>query len=113
MTSKLWDRLAHCNHAVAKVPVLNVDISAAALLIHLDAASLRSVLGLTASVLHFFQYRDYRRLRPQASLPALLHAPHPREVPPSFPQGLKCTFCQAAAFTNDEVCHLLAYCDVC
>ena len=71
MTTKLWDRLAHSNGAVAKVPVLNVDISAAALLIHLDAASLRTVLGLTASVLHFLQYRDYRRLRPQASL---LHA---------------------------------------
>ena len=68
MTSKLWDRLVHRKEAVAKVPVLNVDISAAALLIHLDAASLRTVLGLTASVLHFFQYRDYRRLRPQASL---------------------------------------------
>lgn len=76
MTSKLWDRLAHRNHAVAKVPVLNVDISAAALLIHLDAASLRTVLGLTASVLHFFQYRDYRRLRPQASfhwMPCCIH----------------------------------------
>ena len=68
MASKLWERLVHHKEAVAKVPVLNVDISAAALLIHLDAASLRTVLGLTASVLHFFQYRDYRRLRPQASL---------------------------------------------
>ena len=68
MASKLWDRLAHHKEAVAKVPVLNVDISAAALLIHLDAASLRTVLGLTASVLHFFQYRDYRRSRPQANL---------------------------------------------
>lgn len=66
--SKLWNRLAHHKDAGAKVPVLNVDVSAAALLIHLDAASMRTVLGLTASVLHFFQYRDYRRLRPQASL---------------------------------------------
>ena len=72
MASQLWDRLSHHNAAVAKVPVLNVDVSAAALLVHLDAASLRTLLGLTASVLHFFQYKDYRRLRPQASLHLML-----------------------------------------
>jgi len=65
VASKLWDRLAHNHGSAAKVPVLNVDISAAALLVHLDASSLKSLLGLAASMLHFFQYREYRRLRPQ------------------------------------------------
>ncbi len=65
VASKLWDRLAHTHSSAAKVPVLNVDISAAALLVHLDASSLKSLLGLAASMLHFFQYREYRRLRPQ------------------------------------------------
>ncbi len=65
VASKLWDRLAHTHGSAAKVPVLNVDISAAALLVHLDASSLKSLLGLAASMLHFFQYREYRRLRPQ------------------------------------------------
>ena len=65
VASKLWDRLAHTHGSAAKVPVLNVDISAAALLVHLDASSLKSLLGLAASILHFFQYREYRRLRPQ------------------------------------------------
>lgn len=65
ISSKLWDRVAHRQGSVAKVPLLNVDISAAALLVHLDAASLKTLLGLAASMLHFFQYRQYRRLRPQ------------------------------------------------
>ena len=65
VATKLWDRLAHNHGSAAKVPVLNVDISAAALLVHLDASSLKSLLGLAAAMLHFFQYREYRRLRPQ------------------------------------------------
>ena len=65
MTSKLWDRLAKQRSKADKVPVLNVDMSAAALLIHLDASSLKTLLGMAASVLHYYQYRQYRRLRPQ------------------------------------------------
>lgn len=72
VASKLWDRLVHHHGSVAKVPVLNVDISAAALLVHLDAPSLKTLLGLAASMLHFFQYRDYRRLRPQVEHTHLL-----------------------------------------
>ncbi|KAL0042783.1 hypothetical protein WJX79_011021 [Trebouxia sp. C0005] len=68
VASKLWDRLAPNHGSAAKVPVLNVDISAAALLVHLDASSLKSLLGLAASMLHFFQYREYRRLRPQVAV---------------------------------------------
>ena len=68
MTSTLWDRLAKQRSKADKVPVLNVDMSAAALLIQLDASSLKSLLGMAASVLHYYQYRQYRRLRPQVRL---------------------------------------------
>ena len=63
----LWDRLAQRRGAAVRVPTLSLDCSAAALLIRLDAASLKILLGLTASVLHYSQFKEYRRLRPQVT----------------------------------------------
>lgn len=65
VTSGLWDRLAQRHGAAAKAPLLSLHCSAAALLIRLDAPSLKTLLGVAASVLHYTQYKEYRRLRPQ------------------------------------------------
>lgn len=58
------DRVAQ-RHSNSKAPVVQVDVFAAALLVRIDAAAVKALLGLNACVLHFFQFQQYRKLRPQ------------------------------------------------
>ena len=67
VTSGLWDRLAQRREAAVRVPILSLDCAAAALLVRLDAASLKILLGLAASILHYSQFKEYRQLRPQVT----------------------------------------------
>lgn len=60
--------------------MLSLDCSAAALLIRLDAASLNTLLGLAASVLHYTQYKEYRRLRPQVGI---IYSPYAQTPTPA------------------------------
>ncbi|KAK9808775.1 hypothetical protein WJX72_003363 [[Myrmecia] bisecta] len=69
MASGFLDRVAQRASAAAKAPpVINVEVFAAALLVHLDAPAVKALLGLTANILHFYQYSQYRKLRPQVAV---------------------------------------------
>ena len=67
LASGFFDRMAQRSGS-AKAPVFRVDVFAHALLLHHDAASLRSFLGFQANFLHFFRFASYYRLRPQVHL---------------------------------------------
>ena len=64
LASGLFDRVAQ-RRGSAKAPVFSVDVFAHALLLHHNAASLRSFLGFSANFLHYFRFSAYYRLRPQ------------------------------------------------
>ena len=64
LASGIFDRVAQ-RKGSAKAPVIRVDVFAHALLMHHNAASLKSFLGFHASVLHYLRFSPYYRLRPQ------------------------------------------------
>ena len=66
MASGFLDRVSRRSPA-SRVPVLSVEVSAAALLLHFDTAALTTLLGVAAVVMHFGQYSRHRRLRPQVT----------------------------------------------
>ena len=66
MASGFLDRVARQSPA-SRAPVLSVEVSAAALLLHFDTAALTTLLGVAAVVMHFGQYSRHRRLRPQVT----------------------------------------------
>ena len=69
MASGFLDRVSRPSPA-SRAPVLSVEVSAAALLLHFDTAALTTLLGLAAVVMHFGQYSRHRRLRPQVTCTA-------------------------------------------
>jgi hypothetical protein len=50
---------------------LGVNIFAHALLLRLEAPAMQALLCLAASVLHYYQFADYRRQRPQVTFRSL------------------------------------------
>lgn len=69
MASGFLDRVSRHSPA-SRAPVLSVEVSAAALLLHFDTAALTTLLGVAAVVMHFGQYSRHRRLRPQVTCTA-------------------------------------------
>ena len=69
MASGFLDRVSRQSPA-SRGPVLSVEVSAAALLLHFDTAALTTLLGVAAVVMHFGQYSRHRRLRPQVTCTA-------------------------------------------
>ena len=65
LASGFFDRVAQ-RMGSAKAPVFRVEVFAHALLLHHNAASLRSFLGFQANILHYLRFSAYYRLRPQA-----------------------------------------------
>ena len=71
VASGIFDRVAQ-RKGNAKTPVFCLDVFAHALLLHHDAASLRSFLGFQANVLHYLRFSPYYKLRPQVREACLL-----------------------------------------
>lgn len=70
LASGFFDRMAQ-RMGSAKAPVFRVDVFAHALLLHHNAASLRTFLGFQANMLQYSRFAAYYRLRPQVP-PAIL-----------------------------------------